>query len=133
MKTMRQILQDRFWSGAIAVSIAYLMIFQSLCAALAQGAMAAAPQYVICTSKGLVAADPAPGGGMPGSEPPPWRCVTLCQLASTAAPAVFGAEASFAYAFPQWVTPAYFPPSGRILPASAPGLIAEARAPPRSM
>jgi hypothetical protein len=133
MKTMRQILQDRFWSGAVAVSIAYLMLFQGLCAALAQGAMAASPRYIICTSNGLVTGDPALGGEMPGSDLPPWRCITLCQLASTAAPAVIRAEASFSYALPRWVTLAYFPPSECFLPASAPGLIAEARAPPRSM
>ena len=112
------------------------MVFQGLCAALAQGAMAAAaagPQYVICTSRGLVTADPASGGEMPGGEPPPWHCVTFCQLASTAAPAVLGAGASFSYALSPWAAPAYVLPSERVFPASTLGLIAEARAPPHSM
>lgn len=135
MKTMRRIVRDRHWSGVIAVSMAYLIMLQGLAAAMAQGAMAAAgagPQYVICTAKGLVTVDPAPGGDIPGSKPPPWHCAALCQLASTAAPAVLGAKLGFVHLPPQRAVAAWVPPDD-VLPSHAPGLIAEARAPPSSM
>lgn len=141
MKTMRLILRDRLWSGAIAASLAYLIVLQSLLAGMAQGTLAAAstgPQPVICTSHGVIAAVPLPGGDtFPNGESPGdaflrLHCATLCQLSAAAAPAVLGAQTSFLQA-PQRQLIAIFPAPADISQPVIQALIAEARAPPVSV
>jgi hypothetical protein len=134
MKTMRLIMRDRLWSGAIAAALAYLLVLQGLLAGMAQGAMAAAsagPLPVICTSHGVIAADSSPEGESPGDAFLRLHCATLCQLAAGAAPAVLGAQASFLQA-PQRQPIAIIPAPADISQPVIQALIAEARAPPVS-
>jgi hypothetical protein len=133
MKTMRLIVRDRLWSGAIAAALAYLIVLQSLLAGMAQGAMAAAstgPLPVICTSHGVIAA-PSPDGDTSGDAFLRLHCATLCQLAAGAAPAVLAAQTSFLHA-PQRESIAPFPAPADISRPALQALIAEARAPPVS-
>jgi hypothetical protein len=132
MKTMRLILRDRVSARTIAMLITYLLLAQSVLAGLAQGAMAAATTdaaIVICSSHGPITINAAGS-----NSPPPDRsfhcpCATLCQLAATAAPAVFGGFIGTTDA------PSSQPIEGDCIPRAALSavlghLIAEARAPP---
>jgi len=118
----------------IAMLITYLLLAQSVLAGLAQGAMAAATTdtdaaIVICSSHGPITINAAGS-----NSPPPDRsfhcpCATLCQLAATAAPAVFGGFIGTTDA------PSSQPIEGDCIPRAALSavlghLIAEARAPP---
>jgi hypothetical protein len=134
MKTMRLILRDRVSARTIAMLITYLLLAQSVLAGLAQGAMAAATTdtdaaIVICSSHGPITVNATE----PNSPPPDASfhcpCATLCQLAATAVPAVFGGFIGTTDA------PSSQPIAGDCIPGAALSavlghLIAEARAPP---
>lgn len=120
-------------ASAIAMLITYLLLAQSVLAGLAQGAMAAATTdtdaaIVICSSHGPITVNATE----PNTPPPDTSfhcpCATLCQLAATAAPAVFGG-------FIGTDAPSSQPIGGDCIPGAALSvilghLIAEARAPP---
>ncbi len=134
MQTMRRTLRDRLPSGAVAVSLAYLLLLQGLLAGLAQGTMTAAsagPLHIICTSNGLVAVNPADAGDIPGGAALRWHCKTLCLLASTSAPALLGTHTGFVHAPSPQVAPCLTPAD--ISQSAFQALIAEARAPPLSI
>ena len=129
---MRLILQDRVPATTIVVLVTYLLLVQAVLAGLAQGAMATAVTdsvIVICSSHGAVTVK------APGSDgPPPAKafhcpCATLCQLAATAVPVVFGGFIGIA------AMPLGPPLAGLRMPPEAltevlEHLAAEARAPP---
>jgi hypothetical protein len=103
MKAMRLFLRDRLLAGASAALVAYLLVFQTLLAGMAHGAMAAAvgnPLGVICASDGSVSAGHSTPDDGSGSREPACPCATLCQFASGLAAASPPAEPALAYLAP---------------------------------
>ncbi len=135
MKLIRHLLKDRLSVGAIAALIGYVLLLQGLVAGFSQGAMAASaldPLHVICASDGTISTAAKEPGGSPVDKAFNCPCATLCQLASTAAPAVLGSLVAFPYAAPKDTKAVRPEPLGSFQPAFR-GLLAEARAPPLSI
>lgn len=135
MKAMRRALANGLLRGGVALSLAYLLVLQSLIAGMAQGAMAGAgagPLAVICTPRGLVAVDPAADPDLPGKTLLHWHCAAHCQLASAATPVAAGARAGAISAPRQQVIAIAFTPAD-IAPSACEQRVAEARAPPFSL
>jgi hypothetical protein len=128
---MRQLLRDRVSVGAIAALIGCMLLFQGLFAGFSQGAMAAAaadPLHVICASDGTIStATKEPGA--PADKAFNCPCATLCQLASSAMPAVAGALVAFAYTAPKDTKVVRIDPNDVFRPLLR-SFLAEARAPP---
>jgi hypothetical protein len=127
MGPLRRILTQRLATGALGVVLAYMLLLQSVFASISQGMMAGAapdPIGVICSIHG-----PSIAPDDPADRSRDCPCATLCQLGSSAAPALpatlvllplqWADEGAIAYAAPVQT------------PVSAPvRRLAHARAPP---
>lgn len=135
MKTIRHALGNGLLRSGIAVSLAYLLLLQSLLAGMAEGALVTARAGalpVICTSRGPDVPHPAVNHDIPVKPAPHRHCATLCQVASAGALAVLGAQAGIIAAPRQQGVAVSFTPR-EVTQSVAIGLIPEARAPPSSI
>jgi hypothetical protein len=133
MGTLRHQVKRGPLGTALAVLLAYLLLFQALASAMAGGAMAAAaatdPAAIVCSPDGKAAFDPSqdhPDHGKGGADCP---CGLLCRLAATAMPAILG-DGNIIVLRGAFARSADLQP---VLPVLAPlrhGQIAEPRAPP---
>lgn len=91
MKAMRQILSDRMLATALAVVLAYLLVFQGFAGNLARASMpvaTASALHVMCGGSSVSQAPPLPGTGSPAQKRIDCPCSNLCRSASPAAAAL---------------------------------------------
>ncbi|WP_210482957.1 hypothetical protein [Microvirga antarctica] len=128
MRFVRRVLGHRAAGGFAAAAFAYLLMFQGLAGALAQGRVVGLPMDVgtLC----IPSADPAAGPAAPGDGERHTLCAIVCQLSGAhvaALPAhapTFGIQRAPQASWPARLVTA---PATRHLPLH----VAEARAPPR--
>jgi len=131
MKAIRQILSDRILATALAVVLAYLLMFQGFTGNLARASTAVAaqdPLHVLCGSTGIVNADPA-GTDNPLKRSTDCPCASLCRLASSIAPVILG-SGGFVPFFSEPASEHITFPRPRIQVAARQSILPDARGPP---